>query len=163
MKFADISKRLTGFSTPIFGVSWNPPEADRAVARRLVAFLEDRRVLYEPSHVEVPDHCVQSVLEIRRALTQELSALDPNSELGQSISAIRSACRKFLSTVQTGDSRIIRFGSDHGHYASWVFISAIGELRGVCGIHIAKIASAYGLDVEAQLASIFPEPPDGRG
>ena len=162
MKFPEIASRLTGFSTPIFGVSWNPPEAHCAVARRLIAFLEDRRVLYVPSEVEVPDHCVQSVLEIRRVFTQELGALGAGTELGQSISAMRIACRKFLSTVEAEDGRIVRFGASQGHYASWIFISALGELRGVFGIHVAKMATAYGLDVESDLASIFPDAPDER-
>jgi hypothetical protein len=39
-----ILSRLTGFSVPVFGVSWSPPEAERAVARRVIASLEDRRV-----------------------------------------------------------------------------------------------------------------------
>ena len=43
-----------------------------------------------------------------------------------------------------------------GHYASWKFISTLGELRGVFGIHIAKIAVAYGIDIEKDLASIIP-------
>ncbi|MHB8404885.1 MAG: DUF6650 family protein [Gammaproteobacteria bacterium] len=162
MKFSEIASRLTGFSTPIFGVSWNPPEAHCAVARRLITFLEDRRVLYVPSEVEIPDHCVQSVLEIRRVFTKELGALDTDTELGQSISAMRTACRKFLATVEAEDGRIIRFGASQGHYASWIFISALGELRGVIGIHVAKVAAAYGLDVESDLASIFPEASDAH-
>ena len=28
MNYKQIIARLTGFSTPIFGVSWNPPETD---------------------------------------------------------------------------------------------------------------------------------------
>jgi hypothetical protein len=162
MTFRDIASRLTGFSVPIFGVSWNPPEADRSIARRLIAFFEDRRVLYVASEAEVPDHCVRSVLEIRRTLTEELGSLEANSELAHSISAMRAACRKFLAAVEADEGRIVRFGASPGHYASWVFISALGELRGVFGIHLAKIAAAYGLDVEADLASIFPEAPDVR-
>lgn len=46
MKFQEIISRLAGFSTPIFGVQWNPSEPQRAVARRVIAFLEDRRVLF---------------------------------------------------------------------------------------------------------------------
>ncbi|MDE2346796.1 MAG: hypothetical protein KGL13_10065, partial [Gammaproteobacteria bacterium] len=65
MKFKDIAARLTGISSPIFGVSWKPPETERSVAKRVIAFLEDRRVLYSPSEMEVPDHCVESVLDIR--------------------------------------------------------------------------------------------------
>lgn len=76
MKFQEIIERLTGFSTPIFGVQWNPPESQRAVARRVIAFMEDRRVLFVPSEMESPEHCVQSILRIREALTQELGGLD---------------------------------------------------------------------------------------
>ena len=49
------------------------------------------------------------------------------------------------------------FGAHRGHWASWEFNGAIGELRGVFGIHVAKIAVAYGVDVENDLASIMPE------
>lgn len=75
MKFSEIAKRLTGFSTPVFGVSWNPPESERVVAKRVIAQLEDRRVLYNPSEMEVPDQCVTSVVDIRRMLSRELGSL----------------------------------------------------------------------------------------
>jgi uncharacterized protein DUF6650 len=62
MKFSEIVARLTGFSIPVCGVSWQPKEPEIDAARRIVTFLEDRRVLYSPSEMEMPDHCVQSVL-----------------------------------------------------------------------------------------------------
>lgn len=37
-----------------------------------------------------------------------------------------------------------------------VFLSALGELRGNFGVHLAFIAVKYGIDVEEQLAAIFP-------
>jgi hypothetical protein len=46
--------RLTGFSTPVFGIQWTPPESQRTVARRAIAFLEDRRVLFVPLEMESP-------------------------------------------------------------------------------------------------------------
>ena len=61
MKFKEIVNRLTGFSIPVFGVSWNPPEPEVAVARRVLAFLEDRRVLFNPYHLEVEYQCIDSV------------------------------------------------------------------------------------------------------
>lgn len=155
MKFSEILKRLTGISTPVFGVSWNPAESERAVAKRIIAKLEDRRVLYSPSTVEVPEYCAQSVIEIRHLLSEELGKLDNETNIAKSLRAMRAACRKFLDSVGT-DERIIRFGADQGHFASWEFIGAVGQLRGVFGIHLAQIAAQYGLDIEGELASIIP-------
>lgn len=155
MKFADILKRLTEISTPIFGVSWNPAESERAVAKRVLAKLEDRRVLYNPSSVEVPEHCVQSVIEIRHLLSEELGKLENETNVATSLRAMRAACRKFLDS-DGADERIIRFGAHPGHFASWEFIAAVGQLRGVFGIHLAQIAAQYGLDIEGELASIIP-------
>jgi hypothetical protein len=36
------------------------------------------------------------------------------------------------------------------------FNSALGELRGVIGLHIAALAAQHGLDVEGDLASTLP-------
>ncbi len=161
MHFKEILSRLTGISIPVFGVQWNPPEADRSVARRVIAFLEDRRVLYVPSEMEVPGHCVESVLRIREFLSTEIGTLAQGGALCASLRAMRSACRKFLAVVEA-DKRegrpIIMHANELGHYASWVFNGALGELRGVFGIHIAALAAGYGLDVEDDLASILPAP-----
>ncbi len=159
MRLKEIMTRLTGLSSPVFGVSWNPPEPHVQVARRVIVFLEDRRVLYVPSEMEVPYNCVQSVLEIRRFLTTELQLLGGDSELVASLRALRTACRKFLDTVGAKPD-IITFGAHRGHWASWEFNGALGELRGVFGIHIARLAAAHGLDVEDELASILPEVAD---
>jgi len=61
-----ILRRLTGISCPIFGVSWQPPTSDVEVARGVIVLLEDRRVLYEPTEVEVADHCVASAASASR-------------------------------------------------------------------------------------------------
>lgn len=155
MKFAEIVNRLTGISTPIFGVSWTPAESERMVAKRVIARLEDRRVLFNPSSVEVPEHCAQSVIEIRHLLSDELGKLNNETHIAKSLRAMRAACHKFLDSVGANE-RIIRFGADRGHYASWEFIGAIGQLRGVFGVHLAQIAAQYGLDIEGELASIVP-------
>jgi len=160
MKFREILSRITGLSVPVFGVQWSPPEAGCSAARRVLAFLEDRRVLYAPDEMELPDHCVRSVLQMREFLTTELGKVNGDSELGQSLRAMRAACRKFLATVETDDNRIIQFGAHTGHHASWVFNGAVGELRGVFGIHIARLAASHGLDVEDQLAQILPSSSD---
>jgi hypothetical protein len=156
MKFRDIIKRVTGISTPIFGVSWNPENTERDIARQAITYLEDRRVLYNPTIMECPDHCVQSVLQIREFLTSKIGELSEDTELSKSLRAMRASCRKFLNDTGDPNGDIIKYGFQRGHYASWKFLSALGELRGVFGIHVWKIAVAYGIDVETDLASIMP-------
>lgn len=157
MKFTDVVKRITGISTPIFGISWNPENTERDIARQVLSYLEDRRVLYVPSEMECPDHCVKSVLQMRQFLTSKIGKVPETSELSKSLRSMRAACRKFLSQVDDPFRDIIKFGAHVGHFASWEFNGALGELRGVFGIHIARIAVAYGIDIEEDLASIVPE------
>lgn len=155
MKFGEIANRLTGISTPFGGASWQPAEMEIAAARRVIAFLEDRRVLYEPEQMEVASHCVPSVIEIRHRLSDELGKLDGGSELAASLRAMRAACRKFLERVGTDGRDGIHHANGWGFH-SWTFGSALGELRGTFGVHVARIAAAFKLDVEDRLASILP-------
>ena len=154
MDYKNIISRLTGFSTPIFGISWKPSAADRTVARRVIAFLEDRRVFYNPYHMEMEYHCVESILETRKYLTQIIGDLPEKNELAMHLRAIRAACRQFIDTVgqpdHPGSNR--RF---HGEFASG-FFEALGQLRATAGIHIGAIAVMYGLSIEGKLSEILP-------
>ncbi len=157
MRFQDVLQRLTGISCPIFGVSWEPVEPEIDAARRVIGFLEDRRVLCEIRPRDEVEHCVQSVLMIRSKLTQELGELSDKSRLAEQLRAMRAACRKFLTTVeQQGVSVAAQRGSlDPSQGVA--FNSALGELRGTFGIHVAQIAALHGLDVEPGLAAILPD------
>jgi hypothetical protein len=152
MKFKEIANRISGLSVPVFGVQWTPKELEIEKARRIIAFLEDRRVLYSPDEVEVPEHCVRSILKIREFITTELGDLDADTELAKHLRAMRAASRKCLNDVSEDDGRIIQYSRHSGHYASWQFYGDVGIMRGVFGVHIAQIAVAYGLDVEDELA-----------
>ncbi len=68
---------------------------------------------------------------------------------------MRAACRKFLERVGTD----AREGIPHakgGGYKRCAFGSALGELRGTFGVHVANIAAQFHLDVEDKLAAILP-------
>ncbi|MCD6326540.1 hypothetical protein J7M28_03155 [bacterium] len=150
--FADIARRITGISTPVFGVSWNPAEDKREIVRRLVAFLEDRRALYADFHMEYGPWVENSVLEMRAELTSILKACSEDEELVGPIRAMRAACRKFLDqTGHPGSPRRMLYPHEA---AMW---HSLGEMRGIFGLHLARLCSAYGVDVEPELASIFPK------
>jgi hypothetical protein len=154
MKFREVLGRITGFSVPVFGVSWNPAQPEVATARRVIAFLEDRRVLFNPYHLEVEGQCISSVVEIRKFLTEVIGDLGPDSKLADHFRAIRSACQQFLDETHSGAHRIQRSHWQGPFDTS--FFTALGELRASIGVHIAAIAVMHGLDVEGELESILP-------
>ena len=166
MKFKEIINRITGISTPIFGVSWSPTTLEREIARKTLDYLSDKRVLFNPYAFEIPEYCVSSVKDIRQHLSTQLSVLPDDSELKQSFRAMRASCRRFLDrsdTVWTGKVREKGGGVRSRSYVGIILMNALGELRGVFGVHIAKIAVLYGLDVEQELSEILPPQPEEDG
>lgn len=155
MKFSELASRLTGISCPVFGISWDPPEAQRTIAKRIIIFLEARRVLYADYDVEALCQCIESVTKIKEYLTSELPAVTEGTELNSYIRAMRKASNEFLSCFPDNKSDKCRY-CNHGTKEYWQFVTAIGELRGIFGVMIGQISKAYGLDVEDDLAQIIP-------
>lgn len=160
VSFQDLASRITGFSTPIFGVSSKPSEPERNHIRRLIHFLEDRRVLFVPYHLEVIDEVNRPVLEIREQLTETLQALPEASYAVSAVRVLRAACRKFMTAPREEFRHLSgwrhrpwdRDGRDDGPS----LFMALGELRAIFGMHLASLAVAYGIDVEPELAAIMP-------
>src|SRR4051812_47731175 len=130
-KFSEIASHIHGISLPIFGVSWQPPEPERAIIRSLLIFLEDRRALYNPFAFEMEHEVANSVLEIRKTLTDTLQHLQEPSSANSNISAMRSACREYLD-----DSR-----NEAGMgWRNSGFLINLGRLRTIFGYHIGQLA-----------------------
>jgi hypothetical protein len=162
----EVRRRLTGFSLPVVGggASWTTTEGAKASARRVLTFLEDRRVLFNPYWAEQAGECVASVLELRRMLTAEIGDLGDDDELMPHLQTMRAACRQFLDLVNSSTENL-------GHREPWVgyrrlddqeypLVVALGELRSAMGIQVGLVAAAFGLDVPDTLVSILPAPPD---
>ena len=147
--FNNIVRSLTGISTPVFGVSWNPPETQRDIVRKLIIFLEDRRALYNPFDIEMPVYVGRSIIEIRHQLTEILENLGESSEISQHLRAMRAACRKYLDNT-------CNHLNPRYHFRDFEVFASLGELRAVFGIHIAQLCVKYGIDIEQDLASIIP-------
>lgn len=159
MKPREIASRITGISTPLGGLSWEPPKPDSQVVRQLFLFLEDRRVLYEPAQVEMPEHCVQSVLQIRQHLTAVLNDGGISTELEDVLRGLRGACRDFLGQTNYMHERPgMREG--FGGLHDWMFNQALGTLRSAFGLQIARLAITYDVDVPELLAVTLPAAPE---
>jgi len=155
MTFKEIASKITGFSFPIFGISWNPSKSEIEVARKVITFLEDRRVLYVVYELESPNHCAKSVVKIRNFLTEQLFELDAKSELAITLKAMRSACRRFNNTIQN-QYYSDRVSCDLGMGEQIHFYNAMGEFRATMGALIGKILVQHGIDSEGQLIEIIP-------
>ncbi len=158
----DVKRRLTGLTLPVVGgsVTWSTDEGERIRARSALHFLEDRRVLYSPYEVEVPESCVESVREIREHLRGAIQACQ-SAELRDPLRAIQAAAREFLTTVeslrghQSLQSRMHRDGAP-----SWLFNQGLGELRARVGVSVALIIDRFDIEIDEHLVPILPPVPD---
>lgn len=145
--FQKLAGRITGVSIPVFGVSWNPPPAERDIVRETFVFLEDRRVLYNDFAHELPHEVVDSVLAIRAELTAALKRLPEQSEATSSLKAMRAACREYLDAPRVGRG---------GGWGPFPHMSELGRLRAMVGVHVAYLAVKYGIDVDGELVRVIP-------
>jgi hypothetical protein len=147
-------RRLTGISTPWIGTSWEYCETDADIARRLICFLEDRRVLYESLNAQTFFYVGRSASEIREMLTQELDGVTAEP-LAVLMREARAHLRRFMSEL----NRI----EESGIYEPMTRdqqVLALGEMRGHVNPLIAQIAASYEIEVEEELAAALKSPAD---
>lgn len=151
MHFKEILSHITGFSVPIFGIQWTPPQPEVKVARDLIRELEDRRVFYRPEEQEGHTYCLHSVTEIRHMVTEALKVIEPKTQIGKSLSVLRRASRNFCDAVGAPS-----FDAAPHPAQKSILSNELAKYRKAAGLEIGRIAIAYGLDVEDELASIIP-------
>lgn len=150
-------KQVTGFSVPLGGVQWADVPDDRTTAKAVIAFLEDRRVLFGSRHAEDQMHCLASVFAIRAFLTDRLVA-DHNidAELAGTLKAMRACCRRFTDAAGPDGREFLP-----GRQPPWStdpFSLALGDLRTSICFYVAGLARLYKIAVEDELAAILPVP-----
>lgn len=142
----------TGAGAFGFSVNWQKVPGDKQVSRRVITFLEDRRLLFGVRHSGDELHCVQSANEIRHFLTAQLNEAKAGHSLAQSLRAMRVALRAFVDAAGP-DAEYFKW---HDPTQTDTFSRALGELQTLIGLHVAVIADQYGIEVEDDLARILP-------
>jgi len=101
--------RITGISTPVGGVGWELKVSEKDIAKHLIVFLEDKRVIKAGRYghaaaIMVPakqfDNAVRSVINIRQRLGADLEKVRQDSFLAIKIRKMQEACRLFLSYAE---------------------------------------------------------------
>lgn len=144
--------RITSIGTPWFGVGWEYRESDADVARRVLSFLEDRRMLYEPLNAQIFFYVGQSAAEIRQMLTQELGAAPVGEQLSESLKAVRAALRKFMDDLDKLEQSE-RSGLTDPLQIHDQQVLALGEMRGRVNPILALLAKKYQIEVEEEFAA----------
>jgi hypothetical protein len=151
MEYKKILKHITGISTPLFGLQWTPSVVESDVAREIVVFLEDRRVLYRPDEDEGPSYCRQSVERIREKLTDNLLRFSSSGEINKLLREFRTQCRKFCDEI--GSPKFPKLARP---VQRSILKRELEKLRLVAGKVIGALSISYGIDVEDELAAIIP-------
>jgi len=155
LKGRELATRLTGILTPTGEISWKPPADERNKARRLLVYLAGQRALHYPYDREIGTFIVQSILDTQERITRDIEALSIDSLLRKILRAMQAACSKFLDENQSPSA-------GYGRPYDAQLYCTLGELRALFGIHIARIACAYDLEVDACLGDILPPEPEPK-
>jgi len=153
LKGRKLAARLVGISTPVGGIDWEPPAGERERAKQVLKYLAEQRVLWDPYDIAIGSFVTESILDMRERLSHDLKDVPGDSVLGEALRAMRAACRMFWDENQSPRS-------GYGPPYEAQLHSTLGELRALFGIHIARIACAYDLEVDSHLVGILPPEPD---
>jgi hypothetical protein len=162
-------------------VSWSPARLDRDVAREVITFLEDRRVLYDPAGPDAgyasgaASISTGAQFSVTRRTFADVARTDEDLAVEYAVESVLEI-RRFLGRVMSsgglsddlltiirGMQRACReFVSNvHSQSPALAVSAQQRELRGAFGPLIAELAVRYGIDVTEPLVHILPlEPPD---
>jgi len=149
--------RITGVSSPWLGASWEYLESDADVIRRVLSFLEDRRVLYEPLNAQLFFYVGQSAAQIREMLTRELGTGRVGEQLAGSLKDVRAALRRFMNDLDRIE-QLERSGVADPLQIRDQQVLALGEMRGHVSPVLALLADKYHIEVEQELAAALQPP-----
>ena len=151
MKLIDLLSKITGFSTPIFGIQWQPPHRERVIAERVLTFLEDKRVLY-PQNINYnlvhmkSDYPIKSVLQIREYLTKEMQGIPRDCNLHKILNEMRKTCRLFLEKLEEQ-------GIDKVEQEEQSLIQLKLKMPNL----LTNLCFTYGMEISPDLTKMFPE------
>jgi hypothetical protein len=141
-------RRITGISLPIIGVQWSLGADERDAIRKLLMFLEDRRILYadEPKdlkelnrkHSNSANEITSSVNLIRAELVKTRQSYSFDMKTSKVIESMQEACRR----VMEGN-----YSRPVDNRAAPVWVQHVGRMRRIFGVSIFALSKSYDLEL----------------
>lgn len=162
MSLSDFLNRVNGFSfsTPVVGagIQWDKQQHYGAekIARDVIVFLEDRRVLYTHQGFDTVKYCIESIMQIRSRLTDSITELplpknaNDISDLEICLREMRTACQMAITTLsEVEDKSLYRNYEEYDNMRNpeYDFIMGLIVLRSVFAKNIYKISQLYGIPI----------------
>lgn len=128
--------------------------SEPAVAKRVVALLEDRRTFWETFDAEIPERVRISLDQLRSRLTDLRSDVADGSPMDKILVSLTKTIHIFFRQVEQSDLSRLRCDSRN---PEWIqFRDALGALRKSVGLQVSNLASAYGISITSDLQTIVP-------
>ena len=138
--------RLTGISTPIGGLSWDSNETGKKNFKRLLLYLESKRILVNPTEMEKKEWCIESVIKIKDHLISITEKIPLNNEFDlQVLRALIDTCNCYLDTISQLELPLIIGKKDGDKWVDLNFDSAMKTFRNGFRLEIKKIEDKYKL------------------
>lgn len=143
-----MKKRIAGLdiSTPIVGggVSWEHIQEPKDRIQHLFTYLESKRILTNPSYVELVDQCISSALEIKLTLVNLTKDFIFDNDDMSSINKLIDVCNKYLNDVnQKSMPRLIYKQGDN--WAEISFDEAMKTFRYAFRDEIQVLEKRHGI------------------
>lgn len=143
--------RMTGIDTPFGGVSWEFTESEKHGVQKLFYFLEEKRILTNPTEMEIKQWCEQSALEIKHKLTELLSQYDFSKQTIKCFRLMVSACNVFLDSISRVDENGIIYKNQNGDWENAAFSSAMKQFRKTFRDNINTLSAAYNIEFHHEI------------
>ena len=146
----------TGITLFGFGITWKISKSEYAIIQekvgRLMAGLQDKRVLWVPTEAESPEHVLASVDAIRGELTFALQSLGNKSEAAPLLSAMLNRCHDLVNYL----APVLQELSDHNSTKRMMFDLRLGGFRDVFLVYVAILSRVFSAPVHGELEKVLP-------
>jgi hypothetical protein len=132
-------------------------QMEPAIAKKILAVFEDKRVLWVAFDQELPDRVRVSLDALRSRLAEMRGALPDGSKLDQVLLSLTKTVHIFFNAIEYSDLAKLRCDSRDPAWCK--FRDALASLRKSIGLQVANLVDAYQLQISPDLISILPKPP----